>query len=381
MNKKIIQCLMLLVIGIIVTGCQKDEIVPNVETSPIKIEQATFSKDVEVLDGALVFENEQHLSATLESLSLMSPTERIEYEDELGFRSQGSLWFLINEAETNHQESFFKGVDPNLEVEDYEEMGYFYENTALYAEYLNKEIIKEFVNEDRSTSFELVIDNPRLENIVNEDGVFFVGEKKHVLKGKELKEYSASTGELLNTSTAEKVSLNGEYDFQKNARRSGHESQSGNKWWITDPAQGNNYRYYAQAYFHSSFTTSLLAQTYFWTARAEQKKWGNWATRNNYNPIWGIAASWNYDYWVTFKGQYYGTKYTDSSNPLSNSSNLPTSSYYLSNLHTNYTVRNMHPNGVYTISVGAFWENLRVFNNSYVFKFSGGSSGYNYTGI
>lgn len=381
MKKAIYRTLLLIAMGASVTGCQKESPLPVDEGSPLKIELVTSSQDVTVLDGNLVFENEAHLNQMAEKLSLMTPQERVEFEDDLGFRSQGTIFHLVTEAETNHQESFFEGLDPDLEVEECEALGYYYEPTALYTEFLEKGVIKETVYEDRSRAFDLAIDNPHLQNVINEEGSVIVGDKKIVLEGINVREYSIETGELLSETESGKVNLNGQYDFRKHARRPGHESADGTKWWINDPGQNNNYRYYAQAYFHSSFTTQLLAQTYYWIARAEQKKWGNWATRNNYNPIWGISANWAYDYYIQYKGQFNPTLHTSASLPLPNSANRPMSPYGLANLHTNYTVRYMHPHGTYTISAGGyFWENLRVYNHSYVFKFSGGPSGYSYTG-
>ncbi len=380
MKKILYRSLILAGMGLAITSCKKETLVPATEDPVAVIEALSFSNAIEVEDGALVFENEQHLNKTLEDLSLMTPMERIEFEDQLGFRSQGSILFMVNEAENAHQEAFFKGLDPDLEVAELEAMGYNYKPTTMYSEYLEKGILKEIIHADNSRSFELAIDNPHLENAVNEEGVVIVGDTKITLEGTLVKEYSLSTGQLLGQHAAHKVNLNGEYDFQKNARRPGHEVQSGNKWWIYDPGQNSNYRYYAQAYFHSSYTTQLLAQTYYWIARAEQKKWGNWATRNDYTPIWGISAAWAYDYWVKYKGITAPQKHTNTFNPLPNTYNRPTSPYNLSNLHTNYTVRYMYPHGTFTISLGAFWENLRIFNHSYVFKFSGGPSGYNYTG-
>ena len=209
----------------------------------------------------------------------------------MGFTSLTSIYFHINEEEIKHQESYFEGVSPDLAVAEYEAMGLHYEHTAIFQDYLEKGVIKEIVYEDKSRAFELAIDNPHLQDVLNEEGVVYVGDRRIVVEGELTKEISVETGELLSQHTTLKTDLNGDYDFQKNARRPGYETVSGNKYWITDPVQGNNYRYYAQAYFHSSYTTQLLAQTYYWIARAEQKKWGNWATRNDYNPIWGISAA------------------------------------------------------------------------------------------
>ena len=116
MKKILYRSLILVAMGLTITSCEKETLIPAAEEPGAVIEEVSFSKEIEVEDGALVFENEQHLNKTLEDLSLMTPQERIEFEDELGFRSQGSILFMVNEAENAHQEAFFKGLDPDLEV-------------------------------------------------------------------------------------------------------------------------------------------------------------------------------------------------------------------------------------------------------------------------
>jgi hypothetical protein len=374
---------MLIAIAMVAFGCQKELETPPVAGDFTIDVEAPVSGEFRIVDGVLAFESPAQLDATLEKLSLMSPTEKIAFENEHGFRSLNSIYYEVTQAEVGHQEEFFKGLDPELEVADYERMGYFYESTPLFTDYLEKGVIKQIIEPDGSRAFDLSIDNPALENVLTEKGAVIVGDKKFVFEGDAAFEMNLNREGQVIPGESQKVALNGEFNFYKNARRPGYESAYGTKYWINDPGQNNNYRYYAQVNFSSSFTTLSLTQSFYWIARAEQKKWGNWATRNNYNPIWGISANWSYDYWVIYDGMGFGVVHNGVNYPLPNTYNRPTSPYGLTSLFTNYTVRYLHLNGTYNIKPTLnydFFDNVRVYNDSWTFKFSGGPSGYTYIG-
>jgi hypothetical protein len=157
----------------------------------------------------------------------------------------------------------------------------------------------------------------------------------------------------------------------------------GSSNWITDPARGSNYRYCSYVFFSSDYNIYTLQQNYYWYARAEQKKWGTWATRNDYKPIWGFNSQWNFEYKIVNKQTGYVSTIDGNSpeNFLSNTNNRPTSPYYLSNLNTNYTVRYLYPHGYY--SIPSYWpfyifDNVRIYYSSYSSSFTGGASGYSY---
>lgn len=366
-----------------VAGCSKEnDLAPSNATNG-SFTNAPITRNVTVIDGVLSFESEGQLFATMNDLSMMEIQDRIVWEDQHGFRSIGTIRHLVNEAEVQNQEQFFAGVDPDLEVADYERMGLFYEPSSLYSEYLDKRVITETIDEKGARSFAPTIDEPGYENVLDEQGRVIVDGNILIFDGTTRRVMKLAGKGLEVVPGTEKITSNGQYNFKRNARLGGFETLSGDKYWITDLAKGNKYRYYAQASFSSGYTVSLLSQTFFWTARAEHKKWGNWATRNNYLPIWGISAHWSYDYWIIYNGAGYGVVRDGSMYPLPNSTPWPTSPYSLSNLNTNYTVRYLHPHGMFTYSYGAgfqFFENTRVYNHGWTFKFSGGPSGYSYVG-
>jgi hypothetical protein len=362
------------------TSCKKERL--DVTAANQEINNQSFSRGIKCENGILVFENEAHLNFELNKLANLKVEERLSLENKLNFRSLATIDKMINEAENMNKETFFKGEDPNLTVQEYEDKGLFYKHSDLFNEYLAKGVIERYVYKDKSVGFSLSVKNLAYQFVLNEDGKVIVGDKLFVFNNEETKIFNKNTMELIDSfSIGENgAKLNNQYNFIKNARRPG-DIQDGSKFWIYDPNLGNNYRYYAQAVFSSSFTTTTLSQTYYWVARAEKKSFGTWSTNNNYMPIWGVSASWLYEYWVIMSGASYGTLRQGAIYPLPNSSGNPTSPYSLSSLGTNNTVRNMYPNGLYSItsSVGyQFFENVRVYNNSYTFKFSGGPSGYNY---
>lgn len=359
-------------------ACKKE----NQKNLNTGIKEQPFTENVKSENGILIFENEAHLNFELDRLINLKFENRLEFENKLNFCSLATIDKMINDAENMNKESFFKNVDPNLSVQDYENKGLYYDHSNLFKDYLAKGVIERFEYKDKSVGFSLSVKNLVYHFVLNEDGKIIVGNKLLVFKNDETTIFDKNTKELIDSfSLAENVAkLNNQFNFIKRINTSDALFNDG-KYWRYDPNLGNNYRYYAQAVFSSSFTTTTLSQTYYWVARAEKKSFGTWSTNNNYKPIWGISASWLYEYWAIFPGASYGTLRQGSNYPLPNSSGNAISPYSLSNLGTNYTVRNMHPNGFYSISSSAgyqFFDNVRVYNNNYTFKFSGGAGGYNY---
>lgn len=371
----------------VMAGCSKELqtiTADNSASNAIGISQAQDKGMPTAHNGILHFSNEAQLSHYLTMTSSMAPEERIRLEKQLGFESLTTILDRVTEAEVKHQEEFFAGLDPDLSPDAYVQMGYRYERTPLFKQYQAQGLIKDITYADGSKAFELAIHNPAYQNAI--------GTAKSIQIGQTLVQFEGLNGQTVTLSavgasagqSTNKITLNNEYNFVKHARRPGNESWTGTVYWITDPAKGSNYRYYAYAQFSSSFTVTTLSQTYFWTARAEQKKFGNWATRNDYLPIWGISASWSYEYWVIFPGAGYGTKRDGALYPLPNNANNPTSPYSLSGMNSNFIGnRYMYPHGLYSITSSAgyqFWDNVRIYNSSYTFKFSGGCCGYDYVG-
>lgn len=373
MKKILFKGISLFVLSVILVSCDKDPAGSETNAALTSSPSSVHSEE-----GVLVFSNYDELAATNDKLMNMSYTSALAWEREHNFVSLKTIDKKINEAEEEHQEIFFRGVDPNLSVREYEARGLFYTPSELYKTYLNKGVIKRITEADGSKSTALSVTNDAYISVLNEDGRVIVGDEVLVFDGGVTTVYSKKTNKPLRTISAKEgttQNLNNQFNFNKG-------TGSVSNRWITDVYRGSNYRYYGQVLFSSIFTTSTLSQTFYWKARAEQKKFGNWNTRNNYNPIWGFSGSWAYDYWVIYPNAGFGVVRNGSQYPLPNSAGLPTSPYNLSNLNTNYTVRNMQFAAMYSITpsqIGySFFDNVRVYNHAFTFKFSGGPSGINY---
>ncbi|VXA98190.1 hypothetical protein FLAVO9AF_10205 [Flavobacterium sp. 9AF] len=375
MKKQIVKGIIISFLVLSLPSCEKE--FEDNATTTAKAEEPLAR--VQNQNGILIFSDYDELEAVNARLASL-PFDQLDiWENQNNFLSLASIDRKINEAEVQHQETFFKGLNPDLTVAEYQSLGYRYEHTAIYKNYLNKGTIVRNIETDGSISTELAVKNHGYLNVLNFEGKVIVGNELVWFADDGTFVYKKNSTNLLRKSSIDThvaSKLNGQYNFNKGTGNSSNR-------WITDPAKGSNYRYYGKVIFTSSFTVSSLSQNFYWEARAEQKKFGNWNTRNNYNPIWGCAANWSYDYWIIYPGAGFGTVRDGSMYPLPNSSGKPTSPYYVSNLNTNYTVRSLQFSSMYTIvpaSIGySFFDNVRVYNYNFVFKYSGGASGYNYT--
>lgn len=340
-------------------SCSKNNITKN-ETNTLINTKSFDINDVKNIDGALSFKDWQDLYGYLHFVSVLNDEERIKLEDKFNFRSVSSLWKIINDAEVRHQVEDYKDINPDLSIEEYNEIGFKYEPTLLYKEYLNNGFIKEFIYLDGSRSFQPRIENSYYYNILNENFEVFVGDKKFICN---------NDGKLIKNDFESKA-----IDSYTTVLRL-YGSDGGE--WVTDPSNSNQ-RYRAKVVMASSFTLSTLSVALYWEARAEKKLLGNWNTRSNYNPIWGLSGNWSYQYMVWLKST--NTTSMINSGLPANTIPLPTSPYNISNLNTNYTLRYLYPDGFYTRTNDSYeFYNYLIFSNyNFTVKFSGGTSGYHY---
>lgn len=356
-------------------SCQKE----NISVSDSKITQNKTNNTIRSTNGELVFEDEAHFLSSLPHLAEMSDAERIAWEKAIGFESLLSIEQRIMELENQRIEKFFEGIDPYLTVAEYEAMGLYYQPSEEYLNYLQTGVLERLEEKDGSISTRVSVADPSFHYVLGASRKVHVGDQLYEFNGSVLKVYDNTGAIVKEIDYNSQEKLNGEYNFTRGIGPSGNRGG-----WINDPARGSNYRYRSFVTFTSSFTTSSLSQNYYWYARAEQRRFGNWATRNNYLPIWGFQASWKFDYWIIYNGDPYGTVIDSDSplNMLNNSNGYATSPYGLSNLNTNYTIRYLYPHGGYSINPAtagfSFFENVRIYNNSYSSSFTGGASGYSF---
>lgn len=348
-------------------ACKKELLKDNTE----KTEKLVLN-DVRSENNVLIFKNTEQLNKKLFELSEMSHAERIEWEESIGFESLFSLHTRLNDIEVERIEDFFKGVDPDLTVAEYESMGLNYQPSDLYKKYVKKGIINRVTEDDGSYSTELSIENKAFLFVLSEEMKFKVADLLYSFDNHSLRVIDEKSGKVVHEENfSENQKGNGDYNFYKGIY--------GSSGWITDPARGSKFRYRSFMRFASNYTTNILNQSYYWYARAERKRFGNWSTRNGYLPIWGFYANWKYSYEISVNGAYPTTVTSSSSN---NVLPAPSSPYSLSGLNTNYTVRYLQPNGFFSKSSGGgyvFADNVQIYNDSYSSSFTGGSSGYSYS--
>jgi hypothetical protein len=356
--KKWIVCSMLLA-AIAATGCEKETLQPE---SPSDV--ATPHAATRVENGSLVFADENQLYAYLESAAALSPAQRLALENRMGFRSLGTLYEEIQAAEERHLADFFKGLSPDLSVAAYADLGYVYTPTDLYRENLERGILVETIEADQSRSYKLAIDNPGFVHVLDADGDVLAGGKRYHFEGDRLLVYARKTNTLLHT-----------VDFQAATDMTSNWTQDSG-WQYDGSDKRFSYKVYGTCITSSQTSSSGLIESSFYVkARGENKKFGTWAARSSYLPVYSFSGSWTANY--TAKSCYNCAVQTnplflndaDYTSPFSwHSANDP-------NGQTNNFLRYFKPNGSWALSG---WYIMSPFDVHYTmnFTFSGGSSGY-----
>ncbi len=345
-------------------GCQKEVLDSNA------LEKRAFdpiSEGIGVESGALVFESESELYESLEKISLMTSAERRVFESKHNFKSLGTILADVNEAETMREETFFRGLDPDLTVDQYEAMGYHYTPSDLYTEYIEKGVLVEEVEADRSRSFHLSVDNPGFVNVLNESGIVFAGDKKYAFDHSLMKVYDKVSNTLLH-----QVSFDAATDLTSNwSQDSGWKYDGSNKRY--------NYKVYGSCITSSPTSNSGIIQSSFYVdALAQNRKWGSWASRSSYMPVYSFSGSWTADYRATqspyLKGGLNPVYLIDGDHTSPFSWHSASDPYG----QTNHFLRYLRPNGSWTL---AGWYIKMAFDVHYnmTFQFSGGPSGFTHT--
>lgn len=304
----------------------------------------------------------------LEKLSNLTFEEKLEFENKFHFRSLGTIEQLINNAEIKHQEEFYKGIDPNLNIKQYESMGLYYDNTPIFKEYLNKKVIEIIIEKDGSTSFELTVKYPGFVNALNENGEVLVGQNLYKFHGSLLTISKRNNNEIITSinmnNTTEKMTSNW--------------SQGGA--WVYD---GSNKRYNYQVYgtcITSSNSTpgGIIQSSFYVQALGQEKKFGTWAGRSSYLPVYSFSGSWTANY--TAQQCFTCPIQTNPISLIDDDNQSPFSwSSTSGGGQTNNFKRYLKPNGSWTLPTP--WMIITAFNVNYsmTFNFSGGSNGFSHT--
>lgn len=366
MKKLIFAGIFLCLTGGAVVSCKKDN--RQNFNSEYGVKEVSFTKEIEVENGTLVFENEAHLLSELEKISKLTIEEKIIYENKFGFRSLGTIEQLINKAEIEHQDEFFQGIDPNLSVKEYEAMGLFYKNTDIFTKYLNKKIIKVNYEKDSSYSFELTVKSPGFIYVLNEAGEVIVGEK--------LFKFHDSYLTISNKATNQVIKI---INFSETIEKMTSNWSQGGAWVYDGTSKRYNYQVYGASITSSNETPGGLIDAVFYVqAIGQEKKFGSWAGRSSYLPVYSFTGSWTANY--TAQQCFTCSIQT---NPFALNDSDFTSPYSWSSVsgggQTNNFLRYLKPNGSWALPTP--WLVVSAFNVNYnmTFNFSGGSSGFSHT--
>lgn len=355
-------------LGLAVTamfGCQKEVIAPDtMEKLPY---DQIIQQGIGTEDGALVFQSESEMYASLERISSMKPNERFVFESKHNFKSLGRIYYEVQEAEAMHEQVVFRGVDPNLTVDQYEAMGYYYTRTPLFVELQEKGVLVEEIEADRSRSFHLSVDNPGFINVLNEEGIVFAGNKKYVFENKSMKIFDKVSNTLLHQVSSE-PGIESVSDWRQESA-----------WHFDGSNKRYNYEVYGTCITSSPTSSSgLIESTFYVEAEAENRKWGIWASRSSYMPIYSFSGSWTAD--------YRASKVPYSSGPLNpvylndNDHQSPFSWHSTTDPYgqTNHFIRYFRPNGSWALPG---WYISMPFDVHYTmtFTFAGGPSGFTHT--
>lgn len=345
----------------LLAGCQK-EVLTTEATELAEIDKMGVVALEE--KGALVFESESELYASLEKLSSLRKEDRLKFERKHNFKSLSTIYEEVNEAEFQNAERIFKGMDPNLSGNEYEAMGYHYEPTALLNEYLEKGVIVDEIEADGSHAFHLSMNNPGFSNVLNEEGIVYAGDKKYLFENSEMKVYQKGTNILLHH-----VSTNTQTELTSGWSKSVD--------WQMD---GNNrrfkYKVYGSCITSSETSPSGIIETSFYVqAEGENRVFGIWGKRSSYMPVYSFSGNWTSQYYAS--SSLYGQWAINPVNLIDNDYSSPFSWHSASDPYgqTNNFLRYLRPNGAWALSGWYIQQAMDVHYNM-TFTFSGGSNGF-----
>ncbi len=338
-----------------------------------------------VVDGRLVFLDENHLNQGLGILSEMSPDSLVSFENSLSFRSLKSIDYLVNAAEMRQMEQVYQGLPDSMDADYYDSLGIQYSPSALCQQYLALGVINEEIDTFGGRTIYLAIDEPFLFPILNESGEVEVGGEivKFEPRGRQSmsgKAVVSGDGKMLD------VPSNNSWRINIHAHDGGWEVPSGGRFWVYDPCKDQNrrvekkrYRYAASVTYLCSTSKKSMYPQLVMQMEARYLKYGNtWSKHPDYKPFWGTSAAWKYR--NSFRTSPSATPFTVESTAqmLPSGSNAPKSPYYYSGASLYEFTKMLHPTGLYAIQSGSTWEfasDCQIHSASFIFKFSGCGQG------
>ncbi len=325
--------------------------------------------NIKIIDGVLAFDTPEDFNKATLFLSLKTQTERLEWQNNIGIKTQQTIFDEICLAEDEFDNVYFAGIDENVTLEKLKEIGKEIEFSDKYKYYKDKKLIVEAIEEDGSYSFRLNTFDPVASYVLNENGFVIIRDSIYLFNNNNktisIKRYEdQSDKELLNRNSYIKNDKNIiVFEIQEKNRNQTNSFYIDNIY--TNPDSGNEstptwyydsshhrFRQYVKLYSGISSNYDIYLTSRFQTeAIAEQKKWWKWKIRNSFNPIDFIGGHWNYKYAV-----YGANGYTadDHFNDLSGGAGSGGgSNWWLNpNVMSNHMAAYLNPTGFYTYTYG-----------------------------
>jgi hypothetical protein len=389
-------CICTAITALILTtpSCKKETPQPIASSNHSSTASSQIETDINIdnRDGMLYFNDNNELISTVNFLSNLSHEDRLEWNENHNIRTPQSIKDEALISQSALEESLFQNISPGLSFEELSSLGYSPEFSSI----LNSEVDKGnlVLREDEYGFFsvEPTLENPVASFICNEEGFYIVNDTIVYTSNEfiALKRYEGiADKELLQRADSELSQGVFFFDLQSEERTThsfymdniwGNHGTISNPTWYYDSST-ERFKHFVD--FESILGSNIYAMTsYFYTeARAEQRRFWIWQTRNKYNPIDLIDGSWSYFWiklnWNTSQGQYnwnnlaggtsghpfpFQINPTGTTNLIATTLN-PTGNYFLSSPYAfdvPVWIHSMHIHGYFIGSTGNYHTNYNI---------------------
>jgi hypothetical protein len=340
----------------------------NVLTPPVVRDPLPWDVD----NGTLVFIDDDHLNQARTFLSTFEEaTQRMQFEDSIGWRSLSTIDNLIADAEEANIDSFLATLPPGTSDTHpaawYATNGYLYQPSSLYQYYEQIGVIRTISEADGSSSYELAVRASGMHNVLNERGEVIVGDRRYIYRDS-IREIYTLTGEFLGQEASQKqagVLTNFDQTWLMNGGG-----------WQPDPCKGAGHRLFGKVVFTCTFTSKVVRPRFSYQVIAQRRRFGHWCRRDTYRPICGIEGVWDYRYYVTIfdtNNEVKGSEFPMSCFNLESPLNITFPG-------KNHDTKPLCPSADYLSYGGAnFYDNVKIVGLNFKFKFCGCSNGFSYT--
>lgn len=335
-------------------------------------------------DGVLIFESDEHMYGAMYELSFLNSEKRRAWENKHNFISLFTIEEMVHEAEDQHQSEFYKGIDPMITITELNSLNLNYVPSELFQEYQTKKLVSYTQEKDGSNSIVLNFNHTMYKQITGEKLAVQFGDILLKFENDIMLAIDINSNKILWESNRNDLEKNGNHKWHKGIGVSpGYRSHY--RFFPDANNTNSNFRVMSYIEFDSKLFSNnsndpdkLAAQlNMFWVNAAQEKKWGNWALRNSFNPISGMLGQWYIWYQYTtftmpspddFYTAYHGVssgEYLCRVQPNAGALKQLNANYGASPTN-NVTFTGMQPSGIYnSLSWWNFKTPFNAFQDNY----------------